>query len=309
MAQHDYVIDNQASASARADMNLLFQAIASQNSGATAPATAYANQVWYDTSTDLLKIRNEANSGWITIGTVDQTNNVFNPNFLPATQVEAEAGTDNTKGMTPLRVKQSVAVLSSYPYKNATLFTSSGSWTVPAGITKAFVLVVGGGGGGAGASTSVVNGNGGVGGAGYATLTGLSGTITVTVGAGAAGSNTTSSSAGGSSTFSTVTATGGGGGTTNGANGNNGTATGADFTTIGFGYLSNMFGYAIPNSTCFSMMKDTNSYRPNSLSSTAALAYTAGNVGGLSAGAAGLGETGNTSNATGGVGGAVLIFY
>jgi hypothetical protein len=77
MAQHDYVIDNQASASARADLNSLFQAIASQNSGATAPTTTYANMIWYDTANDLLKMRNEANSGWITVGTLDQALNTF----------------------------------------------------------------------------------------------------------------------------------------------------------------------------------------------------------------------------------------
>lgn len=77
MAQHDYVIDNQASASARADLNSLFQAIASQNSGATAPTTTYANMIWYDTANDLLKMRNEANSAWITLGTLDQALNTF----------------------------------------------------------------------------------------------------------------------------------------------------------------------------------------------------------------------------------------
>lgn len=111
MAQHDYVIDNQGASPARDDLNNVFQAIMSMNSGATAPSTTVANMIWYDTANDLLKMRNEANSGWITLGTVDQTNNVFNPNFLPATQAEAEAGTDNVKGMTPLRVSQAITVL------------------------------------------------------------------------------------------------------------------------------------------------------------------------------------------------------
>ena len=123
MAQHDYVIDNQSSSGARTDLNNLFQAIASLNSGATAPSTTVANMIWYDTANDLLKMRNEANSGWITLGTVDQTNNVFNPNFLPATQAEAEAGTDNVKGMTPLRVSQEitakVGVANAAPVKTA----------------------------------------------------------------------------------------------------------------------------------------------------------------------------------------------
>jgi hypothetical protein len=111
MAQHDYVIDNQSASAARTDINNVLQAIVSQNSGATAPSTTVANMIWYDTSTDLLKMRNEANSAFITLGTIDQTNNVFNPNFLPATQAEAEAGTNNVKGMTPLRVSQEITAM------------------------------------------------------------------------------------------------------------------------------------------------------------------------------------------------------
>lgn len=88
MAQHDYVINNQGAPNARSDINNVLQAILTHNSGATAPATMVANMIWYDTSTDLLKIRNEANSGWITLGTVDQTNNIFTPNtgFTPVEQ-------------------------------------------------------------------------------------------------------------------------------------------------------------------------------------------------------------------------------
>jgi hypothetical protein len=108
MSQHDLVIDNQSAPASRADINSALQALGTLSSGTTSPATTYANMLWYDTSTDLLKMRNEANSAWITLGTIDQTNNVFNPNFLPATQAEAEAGTDNIKGMTPLRVSQEI---------------------------------------------------------------------------------------------------------------------------------------------------------------------------------------------------------
>jgi hypothetical protein len=129
MAQHDYVIDNQGSSAARTDINNVLQAIVSQNSGATAPSTTVANMIWYDTANDLLKMRNESNTGWITLGTVDQTNNVFNPNFLPATQAEAEAGTDNVKGMTPLRVSQEITakigVANAAPVKTA--INASGS--------------------------------------------------------------------------------------------------------------------------------------------------------------------------------------
>ena len=108
MPQHDYDIANQTASAARTDINLALKALASNSSGATAPSTTYANQFWYDTANDQLKQRNEANSAWITLGTVDQTNSKFEPNFTPATNAEALAGTNNTKAMTPLRVKEKV---------------------------------------------------------------------------------------------------------------------------------------------------------------------------------------------------------
>lgn len=217
MAQHDYVIDNQASASARADLNSLFQAIASQNSGATAPTTTYANQIWYDTANDLLKMRNEANSAWITLGTVDQTNNVFNPNFLPATQAEAAAGTNNVKGMTPLRVAQAIAALTTSFTSGVNIqsFTASGTYTPTAGYKWGIAFVTGGGGtGSTGTGATAGGGGGGSTAIGVLNLTTL-GAVTATVGG----------AGGGSSTLSTLT---GGGGSAGGSTvpGIGGTATG-----------------------------------------------------------------------------------
>jgi len=68
MTQHAMTIANQAGASFRADLNNMALAIASLNSGATAPATTYSYMWWADTTTGLLKQRNAANSAWITHG-------------------------------------------------------------------------------------------------------------------------------------------------------------------------------------------------------------------------------------------------
>jgi hypothetical protein len=129
MSQHDYIIDNALAPALRSDLNNALAAVVTTNSGATAPATTYANMLWYDTTNHVLKVRNEANSAFITVGTVDQTNNVFNPNFLPATKTEAEAGADNVKGMTPLRVSQAITaqigVANAAPVKTA--INASGS--------------------------------------------------------------------------------------------------------------------------------------------------------------------------------------
>ena len=73
MAQHDYTINNQTFPSYRTDHNNSLSAIVSNNSGATQPSTTYAYQWWYDTSSNILKLRNADNDAWINIGTFNQT--------------------------------------------------------------------------------------------------------------------------------------------------------------------------------------------------------------------------------------------
>lgn len=108
MATHDYVIDNQSAPAFRSDLNGALQAIVSQNSSATAPTTTYANMFWYDTANNQLKKRNEADSAWIVLGTIDEGAGTFTPSGerALASQAQAEAGTDNTTLMTPLRTEQ-----------------------------------------------------------------------------------------------------------------------------------------------------------------------------------------------------------
>jgi hypothetical protein len=111
------------------------------------------------------------------------------------------------------------------------LFTSSGTWTAPAGVTHAQIVVVGGGGGGGGATTTGSGndgGNGGAGGVAVGNVTVVAGTAyTVTVGTGGAGGAVnTNGTAGGSSSFGALmSATGGGAGLTSGSAGAAGTGT------------------------------------------------------------------------------------
>jgi len=103
-----------------------------------------------------------------------------------------------------------------------TAFTSSGTFTIPAGKTVVKVTVQGGGGAGAGAASINSPSTGGAGGGGTAIkyLTGLTpgNTLTVTVGAvktattGAGAAGNTSSVASGTQTITTISATGGGAG-------------------------------------------------------------------------------------------------
>ena len=72
MSQHDLEIANQGFPATRADINNALQALGSLSSGATEPATTYANQLWYDTANNIIKIRNEDNDAWISLFTLDQ---------------------------------------------------------------------------------------------------------------------------------------------------------------------------------------------------------------------------------------------
>lgn len=71
MSQHDFNIANQSFPATRTDINDAILAIVSNSSGDTEPSTTYANQWWYETDTNILKIRNEANDGWVDVITLD----------------------------------------------------------------------------------------------------------------------------------------------------------------------------------------------------------------------------------------------
>lgn len=108
MSQHDYNIANQSAPNARADINNALAAIVSQNSGTSEPSTTYANQIWYDSSAHILKMRNHGDTAWIVIATLDQTAGTASAAVDIASQVEAQNGTNTTKTMTPERVKQAI---------------------------------------------------------------------------------------------------------------------------------------------------------------------------------------------------------
>lgn len=93
---------------------------------------------------------------------------------------------------------------------------TSATWTIPAGVTKVRVTVVGGGGNGGALSGSSFGGGGAGGGAAIKVLTGLTSgnTLIYTVGAGGGGTGATSSVSSGTQTITTISATGGANGTT-----------------------------------------------------------------------------------------------
>ena len=90
MGQNDFVIANDTASAVRANLQDAFQALATNNSGNTAPNQTYANMWWYETDTNRLKIRNEANTSWINVAYVDQTSGAWR--ILNDTQVTNNSG-------------------------------------------------------------------------------------------------------------------------------------------------------------------------------------------------------------------------
>lgn len=131
---------------------------------------------------------------------------------LPAGSVIAFLAT----GTSWMMIGASQSQIQSASAGNGQAFTASGTFVVPAGVTRLKVKLVGGGGGGAGGGG--VNGFSGGGGAaggyaeGYLAVT-PGASITATVGAGASAGGGTTGGTGGTTSFSSISATGGGGGT------------------------------------------------------------------------------------------------
>lgn len=71
MSQHDYNLANQTFPSMRTDKNAALVAMATNNSGASAPATTFSYMWYADTTNAVMKQRNAANDAWHTLWPLD----------------------------------------------------------------------------------------------------------------------------------------------------------------------------------------------------------------------------------------------
>lgn len=158
--------------------------------------------------------------------------------------VELATTAEMTTGTSTTLVPPVSAIAAQLPYRGVQVYTTTSTWTVPAGVTRAWVSVSGGGGGGGGATSSTgAAGGGGGGGATGQKLVDLTGvtSVSVTIGAGGTagvGGGATPGAGGTSSFGAFITAAGGsaginssGGSTFSGAG--SGSTTGADVTIPG----------------------------------------------------------------------------
>jgi len=97
MSQHDMNIANASGATVRADINNALAALVSQSSGASSPTTTFAYQLWVDTDTGRLKIRDAANAAWITLANSISLSGVLLLDERAAPTVAASQGALYTK--------------------------------------------------------------------------------------------------------------------------------------------------------------------------------------------------------------------
>ncbi len=97
------------------DINAANSALAALNQGGTAPTPAStglsstAGLLWHDTTTNLLKLRDQADTNWMVVGSVDETNKGLTPyyqgvalptfmrGYLAGLTLSNDSGTPNTK--------------------------------------------------------------------------------------------------------------------------------------------------------------------------------------------------------------------
>lgn len=207
--QSDQTIQNATFPNVRADINDNLEALFTQSSGASEPTTKVAFQPWVDTSTSppTWKIRNAANTAWITVGVLDPSNfqvggvtPIANGGTGQTTVASAIAAllpsqTGNAdKALTTNGTSLLWSVITSSSFTKYTFAAGTGTgstrthtWTKPSSGSGAIVLIWGGGGGGG------KDDDGGGGGAGsncgftFLPLTELGATETITIGQGGAG--------------------------------------------------------------------------------------------------------------------------
>jgi len=124
MSQHDFDIANQTASATRADLNNALAALATQSSGVAEPTTTYANMIWYETDSNWLWQRNEADSAWVRLLYVDQSGSLSlldNTKVVNAAGVQQgllgdqatgtwETGTSTTESLvSPAKIKAAVA--------------------------------------------------------------------------------------------------------------------------------------------------------------------------------------------------------
>lgn len=213
MAQSDQTVQNATFPAVRADINDNLAALYSQSSGASAPTVTVAFQPWIDTSVSppIWKVRNAANTGWITVGVLDVNFEVGGITPIANGGTGQVTAADAINALLPNQASYAGNVLKTDGadvswgvsagslIRTPQLLTSGTSYTTPVGCTKIYVECVGGGQGGDGGyrispfgfGTTYYSGRGGNSGGYAAKFYTVTGSTSYTIAVGAAGTGGT----------------------------------------------------------------------------------------------------------------------
>jgi len=181
---------------------------------ASKPAFGNAGRLIY--VTDLAELQFDTGSAWTTVGSgVDSGTNlggfaeVFKDRVGTALRYRTLQSSDSS--LTVTQNTNDIDIIKTTEPFHTQSFTSSGTFTAPAGVTEVLVFGIGGGGGGGGRATNQGGGAGGSSGQFYWTMIPVtpSNNYTVTIGAGGTGGTGASGSAGGNTSFDTTVFLGG----------------------------------------------------------------------------------------------------
>lgn len=142
MSQAGIVISNASGAPVRAAFNSALEAVTTKQSGATAPSTTYPFMEWADTANDLLKMRNAANSAWITKGTLSAAYG-----GLPASSIVYDPGSPAIISATNVQdaidelAARDPGQLSQFFESTAQTITAGGGLTIAHGLSAAPKMV------------------------------------------------------------------------------------------------------------------------------------------------------------------------
>lgn len=166
---------------------------------ASEPGSPVAGMVWFDTSGNVLKVRDATNTVWQTVTGINAASEGTAGVIEIATQPEVDAGSDDQRAVTPLKLETRISPIRTKFQE----FTASGTWNKPTG--PSFVLVevwgagAGGGSGRKGAASSTRTGGSGGGAGAYVAaifaISELPSSVTVTIGAGGQGGASQTSAA------------------------------------------------------------------------------------------------------------------
>lgn len=79
MSQATMFLGNVDFPAARIALNDNFEALATLSSGATAPSTTFSGMLWHDTTANVLKLRNDSDTAWISLFAIDQGGGLAKP--------------------------------------------------------------------------------------------------------------------------------------------------------------------------------------------------------------------------------------